>query len=277
MQFSFIVPFLNEQPYIGACIEALITQEGAARDCEFIFIDNGSTDESRGIVQAHPEIILLDEPQQDPYLARNRGIQVARGAYIVFLDADCALRPGALEAYRRAIENRPPDVLLGNLLHLDPVPMLLQCHQDYYNTKTGWLLQQGLRECYYGHAGNMVVKKSVFDEVGLFKGMPEVGDTAILHDLMAVRPDARIVHVPGAGAVHLEVTRFSQCLEKLRRSGVYTRDYERVHGYRTLTMKEKISIMQTCASQYRYGVIKRLLLLYALYAGWRAFEKGRSM
>jgi len=276
MNFSVIVPFLDELQYIEQCISSLLNQQGVAGECEFIFIDNGSGDGSRDLVAACSQILLLDEARKDPYLARNRGIEAAQGEYLVFLDADCQPNPDWIYQYQKIIEAQDPDILLGNLLYPEPMSTRQRCHQDYYNTKTGYLLDRELRSCYYGHAGNMVVRKTVFDETGLFKPMPEVGDTAILHDLLAIHPDARIVHVPEAGVVHLEVTSFKHCLGKLYQNGRYTRDYETVNGFRTLTMKEKLGVMRSCADVYQYSPWERGILIKALYTGWRAFEKGRA-
>ncbi len=276
MMLSVIVPFLNEQQHIEQCISSLLNQQDVTEEHEFIFIDNNSTDRSRDLVTAHSQITLLDEPIADPYIAKNRGIEAASGDYLVFLDADCQPLPNWISQYQAAIEAQNPDFLLGNLFFPEPMSRQLRCHQDYYNAKTAYLLKHELRSCYYGHAGNMVIRKSVFEETGLFKGMPEVGDTAIIHDLLAIRPHARIVHVPEARVVHLEVTSFSRCMGKLQQSGTYTRDYETMNGFRTLTMWEKLAVMNTCATTHRYSLWKRGILLAALYEGWRAFEKGHS-
>lgn len=266
MKFSVIVPFLNESAYIDRCLEALDAQDFPAEEQEWIFVDNGSTDGSRDAAACRSRVTLLSESRKDPYLARNRGIEAANGDYLVFLDADCAPHRDWLSQYSSAIGRHDADILIGNLYNPEPVGRKLRCYQDYYNIKTAFLIDHAMTDCYYGHAGNMAVRKTVFDEVG---------DTAILHDLMALRGDAKIIHVPDAGVVHLEVSTFDHCLEKLRRSGVYTRDYETNHGFRTLSIPEKLRIMHRCADEHGYSLRDRLALVFSLYAGWRAFEKGR--
>jgi glycosyltransferase involved in cell wall biosynthesis len=276
VKFSVIVPFLNEQKYVGACVEALLEQDFDESEREFIFVDNGSGDGSRAIVSSFPEVRLLTELQRDPYLARNRGIESAQGEYLLFLDADCRPITTWLSAMNDAVARRPADILLGNILFPSPMPWALQYQQDYYNSKMGYLLANELRICYYGHAGNMGVRRAVFDEVGLFRGMPEVGDTAIIHDLMAVRPDARILHVPAAEVVHLEVRNFRQYLNKLANCGGYTGHYESTHGFRALRLREKLAVMQHCAREHGYSLFQRSALLISLFIGWRAFERGKA-
>lgn len=276
MKYSVIAPFLNEREFIRPFLEALLKELEGQTPPEVLLVDNGSVDGSREIAATFPEVRILTEPKRDPYLARNRGIQEATGEYILFLDADCAPKPGWWMALRKAMEQTNADILLGNIEYPEPTPALLARYGDYYNTKTGWLLRKRLQSCYYGHGGNMAVKRRVFEETGLFRGMPEVGDTAILHDLLEVRPDAQIVHVPDAAVSHLEVKTFQDCKVKLQDCGGYTRDYEGQKGFRTLNFRERVQIMLACIREHRYGLIRACELVWVLALGGRAFAKGRK-
>ena len=89
LRFSVVVPFLDESQWLPETLAALDRQTFPSASYELIFVDNGSSDDSAEIVGRHPRIQLLHEPRRDPYLARNRGIDAARGEYVVFLDADC--------------------------------------------------------------------------------------------------------------------------------------------------------------------------------------------
>jgi len=122
----------------------------------------------------------------------------------------------------------------------------------------------------------MAVKRSVFEEVGLFRGMPEVGDTAIIHDLLFPCLGAHIIHVPDAKVTHLEVQTFCACLQKLKQCGEYTRDYVGVHVFRPLNIKKKFKIMISFIQENSYGFKQRLQLVYALISGVSAFERGRK-
>ena len=275
MLFSVVAPFLNEEEYLEACVQSLISQDFDSTDYEILFVDNGSTDRSSEMLAKYPEVQVLQEPQKDPYLARNRGVEQAQGEYIVFIDADCAAAPNWLSTLAKVVSEQKVDIVLGDLQYPRPTSRGLRCYEDYYNAKTDYLFKAGLKDCYYGHAGNMVVKRSVFDEVGLFSGMPIVGDTAIFHDLMALRPAAQFAYAADAKVTHLEVTSLRACLHKLADAGRYTEDYEGAHGYRTLTLSEKIAVMRHCIRENKYGPFKSLLLLVVLVRGLRAFEAGR--
>lgn len=273
---SVVVPVLNERTYLGKCVEALLAQQtGADLKVELIFVDNGSTDGSLELLQACPDVTLLHEPQKDPYLARNRGIRAARGHLIVLTDADCIPTDDAwLENLCLSAEREQADIVLGDLCYPEDVSLLLRCHEDYYNAKTAWLLASGTRHYLYGHAGNMLIRASVFERVGLFEAMPIVGDTEIIHRLLMAFPESRVVHQPDARVIHREVTRYRACLGKLFESGRYSADYQAVSDYRTLDLRMKLDVMRTCMRRQQYGPIRSMALLASLSTGLLAFQWG---
>jgi len=85
----------------------------------------------------------------------------------------------------------------------------LKCHQDYYDTKT---VDEALpKACSYGHAGNG--GSHFLKSLGLFTGMPIVGDTDIVHKYL--QADKQTTSFPDAVVTHLEVTDLGQLLGKL--------------------------------------------------------------
>src|SRR5881628_2239659 len=90
MKISVVVPFYNEQRYIGDCIEALLAQDYPGEQYEIILVDNNSSDRSCEIVKSHQRIKLLSEKRQGDFAARNRGLEEAKGGIIAFTDSNCA-------------------------------------------------------------------------------------------------------------------------------------------------------------------------------------------
>ena len=220
MIFSVIVPFLNEAQQIEQCIQALLNQTLDNKSYELIFVDNGSTDRSPEIVRKYSAIQLLHKTRRDPYLARNRGIQAARGKYLAFTDADCIAAPHWLAELYEGLQDA--DIVLGRLLYPSPTPAFLRAYEHYYHTKLAYLLNQKLNQYYYGHAGNMAVRAAVFEVIGPFPNMPVVGDTEIIHRLLDHNPQAFISYRAEAQVVHAEVRHFRQCLYKLFECGQYS-------------------------------------------------------
>lgn len=95
---SIIIPVYKSKDYIGNCIQSLLAQQFT--DWEAILIDDGSPDEC-GVIcdnlsKKDSRFIVIHQTNQGQAAARNVGIDVSRGDYIMFLDSDDELRGGGL-------------------------------------------------------------------------------------------------------------------------------------------------------------------------------------
>jgi len=88
--FSLIIPVYNTQSYIKECIESVLSQ--TFTDYECILINDGSTDNSAVICNEYKlmdnRIVMINQNNMGLSMARNNGINVSRGEYIIFLDSD---------------------------------------------------------------------------------------------------------------------------------------------------------------------------------------------
>ncbi len=85
VRFSFIVPALNEEKYIGACLDSIGKQK--RKDFEIIVVDGYSKDNTAALAKRYGARVLY-EKMRGPGAARNKGTVNAKGNIIVFLDAD---------------------------------------------------------------------------------------------------------------------------------------------------------------------------------------------
>lgn len=93
---SVIIPLYNKRPYIGRAIESVRGQSYA--NWEAIIADDGSTDNPlEEIPLGDRRIRYIRDINMGPGAARNRGIKIAKGDYITFLDADDYYHPEKLE------------------------------------------------------------------------------------------------------------------------------------------------------------------------------------
>ncbi|MEU8486534.1 bifunctional glycosyltransferase family 2 protein/CDP-glycerol:glycerophosphate glycerophosphotransferase [Streptomyces sp. NPDC048641] len=115
-RFSVIVPVYQVQAYLHACLESVLEQ--SCSDLEVIAVDDCSPDASGTIAD---EFAARDKRVRTVHLrenvglgrARNAGLEHATGDYVLFLDSDDTLTPGALEAIKDRIEETGgPDVLV---------------------------------------------------------------------------------------------------------------------------------------------------------------------
>jgi glycosyltransferase involved in cell wall biosynthesis len=99
-RISVIIPVYNGERFLAEAIRSVLDQ--TLPPDEIIVVDDGSTDDSADIVAGMPlppktELTLVRQPNQGPAAARNRGIALAAGELIAFLDADDLWMPEKLE------------------------------------------------------------------------------------------------------------------------------------------------------------------------------------
>ena len=96
---SIITPFYNVEEYAAECLDSVLSQPFA--DIEMICIDDGSTDRTIEVLESYqakdPRVVLVKQENSGPSVGRNKGLSIARGRYISFVDSDDYLAPGALE------------------------------------------------------------------------------------------------------------------------------------------------------------------------------------
>ena len=104
---SIVIPCYNAVKYVGEAIRSALAQ--TYPNVEVIVIDDGSTDGSLNVIKSFHEAIRWESgPNRGGCAARNRGIELARGELIQFLDADDFLHPAKLEVQViAAIQHRP--------------------------------------------------------------------------------------------------------------------------------------------------------------------------
>jgi glycosyltransferase involved in cell wall biosynthesis len=106
MRLSIIIPTFNRAALIGRAIESAFQQ--AAPDDEIIVVDDGSTDDTRSIVQsAGGQVRYLHQENQGVAAARNHGLREATADLVAFLDSDDEWMPGKLQLQRQFMSCRP--------------------------------------------------------------------------------------------------------------------------------------------------------------------------
>jgi len=120
-KISVVIPVYNADRYLIQCIDSVLNQP--FKDLEIICVNDGSTDESPRILDDYARkdsrLKVLHQLNINAGVARNRGLEAARGEYIHFLDSDDYLTENAYEnSYRIAHENKI-DYLRGKGYSID--------------------------------------------------------------------------------------------------------------------------------------------------------------
>ena len=167
-EISVIIPAYNASRTIGATVDSVLAQTFS--DFELLVIDDGSQDETAEVVSGFDDarVRCVRTENGGVSVARNRGLDLATGAYVAFLDADDAWRPAKLERQHRALSERSDvglcfaatehadDDLRPTAMH--PAPR----RADYREA----LLLEG--NIISGSASSVMARASAIDEAGRF-------------------------------------------------------------------------------------------------------------
>ena len=111
---SIILPVYNNEKSIGDTIESVISQK--YQNWELIIIDDASTDNSSEVINKFAGedkriSVLQNEVNKGPAIARNRGLDKAKGEYIGFIDADDIYEPVFLEKMLSTAKNYKAEIV----------------------------------------------------------------------------------------------------------------------------------------------------------------------
>lgn len=119
MQLSVIIPMYNAEQYIERCLESIYKQGLSEQDFEVIIINDGSLDNSleiaRRIAKKYSNIVIKSKVNEGQGVARNLGMEMARGEYIYFLDSDDQLVSYTLDKLLDAASSMKADITLSTM------------------------------------------------------------------------------------------------------------------------------------------------------------------
>ena len=115
MPYSFIIPTFNNGDLIKKCIDSILLNKLKK---EIIIIDDGSTDDTAKICKRYQKknssIKYIRQRNQGVSAARNKGVKIAKGDYIFFLDSDDYVSSNFLEIVNKYLKKFNPDILTFN-------------------------------------------------------------------------------------------------------------------------------------------------------------------
>ena len=170
-QVSIIIPAYNAAKTIAETLDSVFAQTFS--DFEIILINDGSTDETAAIVQRYddPRLLMFHYTNGGLATARNRGIQKAKGRYLIFLDADDLWTPNKLETHVNALvqaerENPKAAVVYSWSYFLDHQTQ--QCFHDRSVSHQGHVLREILQHNFITSGSNLMVSRAAVEATGDF-------------------------------------------------------------------------------------------------------------
>ncbi len=120
-KISVIIPIYNVESYLEETLDCILNQS-LIDDMEILMIDDGSTDGSNGIMnefaEKHENFHAFTKENEGPAIARNYGMQLAKGEYIQFLDSDDYIHPDGYEKLYDLAKRNDSDIVTSFSLRL---------------------------------------------------------------------------------------------------------------------------------------------------------------
>ena len=116
---SIVIPLYNKEKEIEATLQSVLSQN--FQDYEIVIVDDGSVDKSAQIVKGmnDPHIRYIYQQNAGPSAARNHGVGEAKADWILFLDADDRLEPGALQMFEDLRIQNPNSCIFSANFYLE--------------------------------------------------------------------------------------------------------------------------------------------------------------
>jgi glycosyltransferase involved in cell wall biosynthesis len=221
MRLSFVIPAHNEENYLPACLDSILSQvhelpEDLASEVEIIVVNNASSDRTGDVALTYPGIQVVNEPRKGLTYARQAGFLRSSGELIANVDSDSRLTCGWLNQVLDTFSAEPKLACLsGPFVYYDLTPAQRVTVQVFYCSAflvyalNRWVLSAGSMV----QGGNFVVRRSALEQIGGFNlGIAFYGEDTDI---------ARRLHHVGAVRFTLALKMFSSA-RRLRKEGMLT-------------------------------------------------------
>ena len=171
--FSIIIPIYNTSEYLDECLNSVVNQK--FDNYEVILVDDGSADDSADICYRYKKeynnIIFISKPNEGQSVARNIGIHLAKGKYLIFLDSDDYWNNDkVLSDLEMIYQESNPDIIMTPLASIYSDKIIY--HSPEYRNMQGnfhedfqYLLN---KEIYLGFPVTKIIKKDIIKNNNLY-------------------------------------------------------------------------------------------------------------
>lgn len=202
MRFSVVIPLYNKAKYIEKAMASVFSQ--TCKDYEVIVIDDGSSDDSFHLAsqmgEIHPECRVIKQDNSGVAKTRNRGVEIAKGEFVCFLDADDWWEEDFLYEIGALIDAFPDAGMYGTGFYIvkngkkrvAPIGVekgFQAGYINYYQTYARTL-------CMPITSSSVAIPRELFIELGGFKSQITLGEDFDLWVRIALKHEVALVNKP---------------------------------------------------------------------------------
>jgi glycosyltransferase involved in cell wall biosynthesis len=178
MTLSIIICSYNRASYISDALTSLYVQSSGLDDFEVIIVDNNSTDNTKEVyaqwrqTNTNGQFTFISETKQGASFARNTGAAIAKGEWVCFMDDDAVATTDYVKNIIKHIQDQPFIVGFGGRIIPKYIPGEPKWMSYYVSSLVG-NFDYASTACAFENGkypleSNMIVKKSVYDQIGGF-------------------------------------------------------------------------------------------------------------
>ncbi|MCP5536758.1 MAG: glycosyltransferase [Akkermansiaceae bacterium] len=161
VDFTIVTASYNYHQYIREMLDSVVAQAQNGVTLEHLIFDAGSTDGTLDIIREYDGVKLTVEPDRGMSDAINKGFKAAQGKWVMWLNTDDRLKPGALAAVKRFAESKPEtDVIYGAWDFIDGDGKFMRT-MSLFPFRKLMLAHYG---CYIGSTATFFRRSSIMDE-----------------------------------------------------------------------------------------------------------------
>ncbi len=260
---SIVVPVFNVESYLREGLESLLQQE-ITEAFEVILVDDCSTDNSLAICREysarHPRVFQLIESAANAgvSVARNTGLEHARGRYLMFFDPDDILPDTALDQLYQAAEQYGADIVKGNLQLFDDKGQRAAPDQVQHTTLiTADAVLTTLFEHarVRGHVGGKLFRRDKFPNLRFSVGVRMAQDLLFFSEMFAGADSLLLLasdvylyrkHSHGSTGRKYEKGSYIDWLFAVEQSGSFVSNRQQARAHKSLLLRTMTQIAREC-------------------------------
>jgi glycosyltransferase AglI len=166
-----VIPVYNDERGLKDTIKSLVVQDYPFQDFEIIICDNGSKDNTFDVAKEYAKKfsgiikVVVEDKIQSSYAARNKGIKVASGSIIAFIDADMTVEKDYVKSIASLFGKNGEISYMGT-----NVEIYLQDNNIFgtYNKITGFPIEKYITISHFAPTCCLIARKDLFKKIGLF-------------------------------------------------------------------------------------------------------------